>query len=696
MVAVEHPGDLERSLAEVFGHSSFRIGQREIIDSVLSGRPTLAVMPTGAGKSLCFQLPAVVLDGVTLVVSPLIALIRDQVGALQRAGVKAASLTSLDDAESRRAAQQGIADGSLDLVYVAPERFRSARFLETVRSANIAQLVIDEAHCISQWGHDFRPDYARLGEVVQQISPQRVVALTATATPEVRADILASLGIEGANTIVTGFDRENLELSVVESKRGEAKIRATAAALEEWMTGDGSAIVYVSTRKRCEEVADALVEHGFDALAYHAGLDANRRRTVQQDFEVGTKKVVVATNAFGMGVDKSDVRCVVHFSIPSAPEAYYQEVGRAGRDGAPAGGVLIYDSGDLRFAYMRVESSCPSWDTVCVALRAARDITDRGGEQLPFEPLVERLEERVGRGARAALIALERAGDIVFDPFARVQSPEPTADRAFLERRERVERSRLDAMVGYVQRAPCRRRYLVDYFGDARRPERCEVCDRCLAPPPEEVSGDALRDALIALSCVARMRGRYGKSRVVDTLLGSTAKPVLEAGLEKMSTYGLLSSWRKEQVQALLDSLTRAGLVRVTAGDYPKLLLTEDGAATLKEKRPIELDFDRSTIRVRGAKKAKSAKKAELTAKIGEADGPLFEALRQWRYDVAQTIAKPPYVIAHDRLLAELAVAKPTTLPALAEFAGIGPAKLERYGEEILSVIADHAAQRGP
>ncbi len=687
MVAVDHGDDLELRLKEVFGHDQFRIGQRSIIESILSGRPTLAVMPTGAGKSLCFQLPAVLLDGVTIVVSPLIALIRDQVRALERAGVRAAALTSLEDAESKRAARRGLTDGSLDLVYVAPERFRSSSFMERLAQAKVAQIVIDEAHCISQWGHDFRPDYARLGEVVRAVAPERVVALTATATPEVRDDILRSLGIEGANTIVTGFDRENLELSVVETKRGRAKIDATAEALRKWMKDGGSAIVYVATRKKSEEVAAELAAAGFDAAPYHAGLDANARRSAQNEFESGDGKVVVATTAFGMGVDKSDVRCVVHFAIPSAPESYYQEVGRAGRDGAPAGGVLIYDGGDLRYAYMRLESSCPSWDTVVVALAGVRDIVQFAGGQIGFEALVEQLEDRVGRGARAALIALERAGDVTFEgPFVRVAEGRPSVDRAFLEKRERVERSRLDAMVGYVQRAPCRRRYLVDYFGDTRRPDRCEVCDRCLAPAPEEVSGEALRDALIALSCVARMRGRYGKSRVVDTLLGSSAKPILDAGLDKLSTYGMLSSWQKVQVQALLDSLTRAGLMRTTTGDYPKLQLTDVGATTLKEKRAIEIDFDRTAV---VARRSKKAKREETLAELNEADGRLFEALRSWRAEVARTIAKPPYVIAHDKVLATVATERPKTEDDLARIPGIGPAKLAQYGPELLRLVLE-------
>lgn len=682
------PPDIDAALSEVFGHERFRIGQREIIESVMSGRPTLAVMPTGAGKSLCFQLPAVVLDGVTIVVSPLIALIRDQVRALRETGVRAASLTSLDSAEDRRETERALEDGTIDLVYVAPERFKSGRFLDLVRRVKVALFVVDEAHCISQWGFDFRPDYARLGDVVGDVAPQKVAAFTATATPEVREDILKCLGLSAhdPNTIVTGFDRENLTLEVLETKRGRAKVEATAEALKRWTADGGCAIVYVSTRKKSEEVATELGAFGFEAAAYHAGLDANTRRSVQHAFEQDEAKVVVATSAFGMGVDKSDVRCVVHFQMPSSPEQYYQEVGRAGRDGEPAGGVLIYDSGDLRYVFMRYEQSCPSFDTVRTTLFAARDIVHQHGENIGFEHLVELTEPRVGRAARAAIIALERAGDLAFQgAFLRVSPDEPSVDRNLLERRARVERLRLDAMMGYVQRAPCRRRYLVDYFGDSRRPDECGVCDRCRAPKPQELEGDALKSALIALSCVARMRGRFGKGKVVDTLLGSSAKPVLDSGLDKISTYGMLSTWPKAEVQALLDSLTRAGLVRQSTGDYPKMMLTDEGAETLKERKPIEIDFDRTQVVARRSKK-------EPNTLPSNADPKLYEALKDWRREVAQTIGKPAYVVAHDSLLMALAAARPTSLAQLSDMPGIGPARLEAYGEELLRKIAEHVS----
>lgn len=676
------------ALERTFGHSGFRPGQESVVDSILAQRPTLAVMPTGSGKSLCYQLPAVILHGLTVVVSPLIALIRDQVRALVDKGVAAASLTSLQSHEERQDVLRRLDAGELDILYVAPERFRKAPFVRRLEAAQIALFVVDEAHCISQWGHDFRPDYARLGEAITRVQPDRVAAFTATATAEVQGSIVTQLGLPDPNIIVTGFDRTNLELSVIETARGKAKLQATLHALRTWTTDAGAAIVYVATRKKTEAVAEALTEAGFDAHAYHAGLEGAQRRRVEQHFSDAPQPIVVATTAFGMGIDRADVRVVVHFQIPGSVEGYYQEVGRAGRDGAPAAGVLIYDSSDLRYAFMKHEASCPSPQAV---LRAFEIVSEQSHAPLGFDDWVHQIEAEVGPAARAALVALEQAGDLSFmGSGVQRLSHSPSVDPQMLEDRSRRERARLDAMIGYVMRAPCRRRYLVEYFAGPQDGPGCAVCDRCLAPPAEVLEGPARQHALMALSCIARMRGEYGKARIGDVLMGSRARPVTDAGLQTLSTHGLLKGWSKAEVVSLLDALTRAELAKVTGRDYPKLMLSEAGAAALKSGAPIALDLRLTRWGHEGAQKA--ARPASTAPEVDDAARPLFDALRSWRSDTAKELGKPPYVVAHDKLLAALSAERPQTKDELAGLPGIGPAKLERFGAAILEIVAAHCS----
>lgn len=681
--------DLHELLESVFGFGELRPGQAEIIDRVLAGRPTLAVMPTGAGKSLCYQLPALSLPGVAIVVSPLIALMRDQVAGLRAKGVNAAAWTSACSLEERRAIEEGLEDGSLKLLYVAPERFRSPRAMERILAAAPSLFVVDEVHCVSQWGHDFRPDYARLGEVLERLraaGPIRFVGLTATATEQVRADIASSLGVaDDLDIVVTGFDRPNLALSVTElsgGKRGtERKVAAVADALESWMDADGSAIVYAPTRRHTEEVAAALSDRGFDAEAYHAGLSAAQREQAQATFEAESSRVVVATNAFGMGIDKPDVRVVVHLSLPDSPEAYYQEVGRAGRDGLPAAGVLLWDPADLRHAHRRLEAATPSPELV---MRIHEDLVEHleAARPIDFDGLSAALEERFGPAARAGLAALERAGDLVLGPDGVELAPGPSRlDPATVEARTRHERNRLSTAVGYVTRAACRRRYLVDYFGDARRPDRCGACDLCLRPEASAVEGEVLTAALKVLSCVARMRGRFGKTRVAEVLLGAKSKPLMEAGLDALSTYGLLSTWPKADILSMIDSLVRAGLVALSLDAYPKVAVTETGAEALRARGPIRVDFQP------GSPRSKTRKKSPPAETLAPEDRPIFEALRTWRFETAKEAEVPAYVVASNALLAAIAAQRPSSPQELSSISGMGANRMAAYGDPILSVL---------
>jgi ATP-dependent DNA helicase RecQ len=412
---------LEQELQRHFGFAGFREGQRAVIESVLAGVPTLGIMPTGAGKSLCFQLPALLAPGLTLVVSPLVALMKDQVDALVARGIPATFVNSSVGEQERRERLARALRGEVKLLYVAPERFRDTRFVEAVSRTPLALLAIDEAHCISQWGHDFRPDFARLGEVRAALKPLRTVALTATATPEVREDIVDALRLEAPRVFVRGFDRPNLYLEVRALRTGKQKL---SAALELAQGGE-SGIVYAATRKKAERLAADLGARGVTCAVYHAGLEPQARDAVQQRFMAGDARVVVATNAFGLGVDKADVRFVVHAQVPRAVEAYYQEVGRAGRDGKPARGLLLFNHADVFLQERLIASSFPSPSLV-------RDVWER----VRFEPLVRapvaQLAAQVGaeeQRVHAAIKLLERAGHL--DRGARGDGP---AELAVLDR----------------------------------------------------------------------------------------------------------------------------------------------------------------------------------------------------------------------------------------------------------------------
>lgn len=483
-----------------FGHDALRPGQADVIADILDGRPVIGVMPTGAGKSLCYQLPAVVLaerGGMTLVVSPLIALMKDQVDALTARGVSACALTSAATPEEQRDILDGIRAGMFTLVYVAPERFRSPRFIDALRSnaANIALVAIDEAHCISEWGHDFRPDYRRLGEVLQELKPPRLAAFTATATPEVRDDIAAQLRLTDAAFHVRGFDRPNLHFSVVGVGGAADKARKLTELVRR--RGGGVALVYAATRKNAEAYSHALRRTGMRSRVYHAGLEGGVREKAQDVFMANGLDVIVATNAFGMGVDKSDVRLVVHADIPRSPEAYYQEAGRGGRDGEPTRCVLLFNHGDVRLQEFLIDASYPSTDVLRGLWRLLSERPHLGAIRDRDDDLESRLRPLLpGSPANAAVGSavriLERHGLLARDDSgivaARPQSGTyPQLDVVALQRRSECERRKLRAMTRYAYNAECRRQMILHYFGDedwGNRSRRCGACDNCQGGVP--------------------------------------------------------------------------------------------------------------------------------------------------------------------------------------------------------------------
>ncbi|MCB9724927.1 MAG: ATP-dependent DNA helicase RecQ [Spirochaetaceae bacterium] len=649
---------LEAALARL-GHAAFRPGQREAIESLLDARRALLVAPTGGGKSLCYQLPSLLLRGTTVVVSPLIALMRDQVDALERLGVEATFLASTLEPQEMAERLDGLEAGRWKLVYVAPERLVFPRFRDILRRIDCPLFAIDEAHCISEWGHDFRPEYLEIGRVLAEHPDARVLACTATATPYVRDEIIARLGLPADTPqLVRGFARPNLALRVAEVERASERRRAVDETLAEALgapgAGRGCAIVYGPTRKSTEAERDRLVGRGWRCESYHAGLTAERREEVHAAFASGELEVVVATNAFGMGIDRADVRAVIHLAPPGSIEAYYQEVGRAGRDGRDAIGQMLVGPGDL--ARRR-------------ALIEADGIQLGGGSEGP-----------------AAEAARHRWA-------------------LFLE------------LMRFAEGGSCRHDTVLRYFGDEEETlagcGRCDVCEELAASgrdgARELANDESAEDVTLivrkALSGVARIHGRYGLGAAVALLRGQDDARLRGTGLDRTTTWGVLSERTEVWLTRLLRRCVTAGWVDLEGGDRPIAMLTETGVAVMRGERPVRLLLPReknALPRARGAASGPSylvrrAGESVATRRSAGADetpldaGALarFEALRAWRLEAAREGAVPPYVVASDRALREIALIQPTRVEDLTLAHGIGEGKAARYGEEILRVLRE-------
>jgi ATP-dependent DNA helicase RecQ len=685
---------LERALHERFGLRAFRPGQREAASAVLEGRDLVAVMPTGAGKSLCFQLPALLLDGTTVVVSPLIALMKDQVDGLRARGIAAAALHSGLAPHERAAAETELAAGLLDLLYVAPERLGSAAFRESLHRIAPARLIVDEAHCISQWGHDFRPDYRRLAGFRAELGVP-AAAFTATATPDVRADIATQLQLRDPLDLITGFERTNLTLAV-ETCRGRDEKAAALARLVAEVGPPG--IVYAATRKAVELWADYLTGLGLRAGRYHAGLSDEERSRAQEDFVAGRLDAIAATNAFGMGVDKADIRFVAHTELPGSVEAYYQEAGRAGRDGQPARCTLLFSPADIRTQEFFLAGANPS----PAVLRAVWRLL---GEGLADEEIVGRMDHDTGSSMSAgtAVRLLRRTAEGAgVHPGS---GPMPLADDV-RELKARRDRERLDTMVRFAYSRGCRTRFIYDYFAGGARggaAPRCGTCDVCLGWG--RVTGRPLDEAellrvRIALSGVGRLSARFGVERIAQVLTGSQVREILDRRLDRVPTYGKLAGVPIEQVKDLLSVLADAGLIERQGieGGRPGafvLALTPEGRQVALGKVRPELALpspraprSRTTRASRRATRGGEVPAVAAPAPVGPADPELLARLKSWRSDEARRQGMPPYVIFHDRTLEALAAAQPRDREALRQVHGIGPAKLEAYGEKLLRLLA--------
>ncbi len=593
---------------QYFGHSTFREGQEQLIDGILSGQDSFGIMPTGGGKSLCYQIPALMLPGLTLVISPLISLMKDQTSALAEAGISAAYLNSAMEPEEYQWVRQGVRDGKYKLLYIAPERLDNESFAGLMQTQNISLIAVDEAHCISQWGQDFRPSYRKIADFVDALPHRPVLAtFTATVTEEVRRDVIDLLRLRHPNVLVTGFDRPNLYFEVRQPKDKTAEL---LSLIREYH--DRCGIVYCATRNKVEQLCDALCRAGIAATRYHAGLSDEERQHSQDDFQFDRKTVMVATNAFGMGIDKSNVSYVIHYNMPKSLEAYYQEAGRAGRDGTPADCVLLYSSGDVVTARHLIEHS--------------------------------------GDGADLS-----------------------QEDRATVRTRDL---RRLEQMIGYCKTTHCLRGYLLDYFGQSHT-SACGNCGNCKS---EYTRQDMTTQAQMILSCILRVKARLGfyvgSGLIIDVLRGSKNQRIRSLGLDQLSTYSLLNTESKDNIQRYLDRLTELGYL-FTEPEHRTLRITRQSDEVLRRGKTVEL-----TKKVLPQPTEPPAEPSPQAP-----DKALFQALKAVRSKLAQTEQVPAYIIFSNATLQDMARKKPQTMAQLLQVSGVGEVKAARYGEIFLNAI---------
>jgi ATP-dependent DNA helicase RecQ len=610
-------GQSERSaqglLREVFGFDSFRGQQLAIVEHVIAGGDAVVLMPTGGGKSVCYQIPALLRSGVGVVVSPLIALMKDQVDALRQAGVRAAALNSRLSAGEAAEIERAVRDAALDLLYVSPERLLTPRCLELLSHIRLALFAVDEAHCISQWGHDFRQEYQQLSILKERFPGVPVMALTATADDPTRRDIIAQLRLAQARIFAAGYDRPNLFYRVVAKQSPLEQLWRFLATEHPADAG----IVYCFTRRSAEETATWLSARGRVALPYHAGLEPAVRERHQERFVREEGVVIAATIAFGMGIDKPNVRFVAHLDVPKNLEAYYQETGRAGRDGLPADAWMTYGMADVMSLFRLLETG---------------EATDR---------------------------------------------------------QRRIERQKIEALIGYCETGACRRQVLLGYFGETDHPP-CGNCDNCRTPV---ASWDGTIAAQKALSAIYRTGQRFGAHHLVDVLLGAETERVQRLGHNRLKTFGVGTELDRRGWLAVYRQLVAQGMILPDVIGHGGLSLAPGAAEILRGSRPVRFrveDRGRERRTPRTDRKLKTG-----GAELDPAARSLWESLRAWRLEEARRQELPPYVIFHDSTLTEVARRRPASLEALAEIPGVGRSKLERYGGAVIAVVAESMTDTG-
>ncbi|WP_289146957.1 DNA helicase RecQ [uncultured Megamonas sp.] len=578
-------------LQKFYGYEEFRPGQKKVVESLLNRNDTVAIMPTGAGKSICFQIPALLFEGVTLVISPLISLMKDQVDSLRQLGIAAVYINSSVSKAQLYKDLQDISAGFYKIIYIAPERLTPEYLPDSFKNLNISMVAVDEAHCLSQWGHDFRPSYRNILNFTNSLRIKPIIsAFTATATPEVKTDIINLLGLKQPNVFVTGFDRPNLYFSVL---RGEVKDKFVIDYVKKHQ--DEAGIIYVGTRKDVDALQVLLEIKGIKAGRYHAGMTDEERNQMQEDFLYDNLSVMVATNAFGMGIDKPNVRYVIHYNMPKNMEAYYQEAGRAGRDGLSGNCILLYSPQDTQLQKFLISKSTES------------------------------------------------------------------------EIRQQLEYKRLQSMVDYCHTPQCLRAFILHYFGEFDVEEHCDNCSNC------KIEGELIDitiDAQKVLSCVYRMHERFGVKMIAEVLKGSKSAKVRQFNFERLSTYGLMKERKLKDISDLILRLSAMQYLDITESQYPVVTLNELSWQVLRGQKKV---WQKMVI----VKKAK-------------AKGELFEALRSLRKELATKEKLPPYMIFSDATLTQMATDKPTDLELMKNIRGVGEFKLQKYGEEFLTVIKSY------